>query len=1146
MKMAVKSLSIAVLAVMFAFAFAGCKEDEESPTPSAVSTHVDTVVNIYAIQGVTVPEKGKTPVTVITENAQYRGTVKWIDNPSVFAASTEYTAIITLTAKSGFTLKGVPADFFKVTGAISVSNTANSGVVTALFPSTDAHVINITTIQGVTTPAKGGIPVTVITECEQYSGTVTWNGNPLTFAASTVYTAKITLTAKDGFTLQGVSANFFTVDGATSVNNAANSGDITAVFPSTDAHVVNISDIQGITVPVNGGVPVKTITENEQYSGTVTWNGNPLTFAASTEYTATIILTPKAGYTLQGVMANYFTVTGATSVSNTVNSGVITAIFPETDPTSINSVSIFITAPVKGATPNTIATANSTSNFSIGTVSWLPPGTSLFLGNKVYIAQVTLTADSGYTFTGLSSATINGQTATVADNKGSTVTLSYTFPATDTKTVTDITIGMQPNILTYTHGDTLDLEGLVVTLIHDDNTTEDVTAANFTAKNITANPANGNNLIYSTHNGQPIKITYGSLTKNTSNLTVNRATPTAVDFNISGTGTFTYDGNSKTVNITPKSGKTTGTVTVYYEGTGSTIYTKSTTAPSAVGTYTVTFDVAAATGYNSASGLSAGTLTIGKSTPLVGDFNISGTGSFYYDGSSKTVTITPKAGKTNGTITVKYNGSTVAPLNVGTYTVTFDVAAATNFNAASGLSAGTLMVNKSTPIVEDFNISGNGTFTYDGSPKIVNITPKEGKSTGTITVKYNGYTTVPSSVGTYTVTFDIATTTNYNAVNGLSAGTLTIATKVTFNSVTADGSASQSSTMLTLTFSQEMLTTNLSASDITLSGVSGVTKGNFISSSISLGGETDYFLYIYGFTAGGTLTVTVEKPGFIIIGTTKTVTIYYYYYNGVSPGAIEMASIPAGTFIMGSPTSEPEREDNETQHSVTLSSFKMSKYQVTQEQYQAVMGSNPSYNSSPPAGETQGKLPVEGVSWYDAIIFYNKLSMLEGLSPAYRISGSTDPAVWGTVPTSSNATWNAVEIVAGSNGYRLPTEAQWEYACRAGTTTAYNTGDTISDNTGWWWHQGDLLRKKHEVGLKPANAWGLYDMHGNVWEWCWDWYGTYPSTSQTDPKGAAAGSHRVARGGSYNSNGLYLRSSCRGYYVPYGRYNDIGFRLVRP
>lgn len=195
---------------------------------------------------------------------------------------------------------------------------------------TPAAVINIAAIPGVTAPVTGATPVTAITETAQYTGTVTWAPTDNPFAAETAYTATITLTPKTGFTLTGVAANFFTVAGTSSpATNAADSGVVTAVFPETAA-VIDIAVIPGVTAPVVGATPETTITETAQYTGTVTWAPVAATFAVGTVYTAWIILTPKAGYTLTGVAANFFTVAGVTTDTNAADSGVVTAVFPET------------------------------------------------------------------------------------------------------------------------------------------------------------------------------------------------------------------------------------------------------------------------------------------------------------------------------------------------------------------------------------------------------------------------------------------------------------------------------------------------------------------------------------------------------------------------------------------------------------------------------------------------------------------------------------------------------------------------------------------------------------------------------------------------------------------------------------------------
>ncbi|MDR2702565.1 MAG: SUMF1/EgtB/PvdO family nonheme iron enzyme [Spirochaetaceae bacterium] len=245
------------------------------------------------------------------------------------------------------------------------------------------------------------------------------------------------------------------------------------------------------------------------------------------------------------------------------------------------------------------------------------------------------------------------------------------------------------------------------------------------------------------------------------------------------------------------------------------------------------------------------------------------------------------------------------------------------------------------------------------------------------------------------------------------------------------------------------------------------------------------------------------------------------------PASANMVRINGGTFTMGGPAAEWDR-DMYVQHQVTVSSFYMGKYEVTQKEYREIMGTNPSKFKG-------DNLPVEMVSWFDAVEYCNKRSQKEGLTPAYTISGTGD---------NRTVTWNR-----NANGYRLPTEAEWEYACRAGTTTAYNTGATISNNTGWYYMNSN--NKTHPVGQKPLNPWGLYDMHGNVLEWCWDWYGSYSSDAQTDPVGAASGSYRVLRGGSWSLGAFFARSFHRDYNDPTIQSNEysvgvFGFRLVRP
>jgi formylglycine-generating enzyme required for sulfatase activity len=240
--------------------------------------------------------------------------------------------------------------------------------------------------------------------------------------------------------------------------------------------------------------------------------------------------------------------------------------------------------------------------------------------------------------------------------------------------------------------------------------------------------------------------------------------------------------------------------------------------------------------------------------------------------------------------------------------------------------------------------------------------------------------------------------------------------------------------------------------------------------------------------------------------------------------------IPGGTFRMGSPASEADRDEDEAPHEVTVSAFYMGKYEVTQSEYEEVMGSNPSHAKG-------ANLPVETVSWDDAVEYCNRRSLKEGLTPVYTRSG--DATLWNTK----------------ADGCRLPTEAEWEYACRAGTTGPFSTGNNITTHEANYHGRrpyngnaaGMYRGTTMPVGSFPSNPWGLYEMHGNVIEWCWDWYAPYSAAPQKDPQGPSQGkwNWKTARGGAWDWGGYRVRSAVRFTGEAFTRLNNVGFRVAR-
>lgn len=313
---------------------------------------------------------------------------------------------------------------------------------------------------------------------------------------------------------------------------------------------------------------------------------------------------------------------------------------------------------------------------------------------------------------------------------------------------------------------------------------------------------------------------------------------------------------------------------------------------------------------------------------------------------------------------------------------------------------------------------------------------------------------------------------------------------------------------------------------------SGVTKNNgtklsgkmspFVHSGLTNG--TAYHYVVTAVNSAGESEVSVEKSGIPSSAGSNEIDLG----DGVK---MNFVAINAGSFTMGD--ADGYSWERPTRMVSIGNSFYMGKHEVTQAQYQKIMGTNPSNFT------TDDNLPVELVSWYDAVSFCNRLSTDQGLTPCYTDSSGSNIIDSGD---TVNCNWSA-------NGYRLPTEAEWEFCCRAGTTTDHSCGDTFDGAYGWYYENS--FAATHIVGTKLPNPWGLYDMHGNVAEWCWDWFGEdyYSQGENSDPRGPSGGLGRVFRGGGFGVGALALRSAYRIRTIEWVGYTwaaqDTGFRVLR-
>jgi formylglycine-generating enzyme required for sulfatase activity len=918
-------------------------------------------------------------------------------------------------------------------------------------------------------------------------------------------------------------------------------------------------------------------TKNSSSGGTAVDGATEEIYRPSTDVSSENILEPSISY--------YYV-----QVTNTLNGKTTTATSRIIDvavfdipigTNPIREVALNVTPPVKDGIPATLEGVTSTgSGYTIQSVMWNPPHNTFMSGGK-YTIWVTLTANAGNTFIALRTATVNGQAAAVENNNGTTLYLTYDFPSVDLRVVTGIAVKTQPN-LTYNHGDTLRLQELVVTLSYDSGEPEDVTFANFASRVITTNPAHGVTLSHTTHNNTPVVVSCNNKTADTNNLIVNKAQIAAVIVSVTAPA---KDGVPNLTAATEgEAGYTVSAVSWTDVSNGNVPFTGAKFLSNTI--YKATVIITARPDYEFANSMTA---HINNTSAVIAD-NPNGTKTLSlqfdktYEGDVVSITVTHQPTKTN-----YVHGETLnlAGLQVQ---VNFDegtpaVIVFGDSNLLTTLPAQGEIVRRPAHNGHPIQVNYSG---KQANTNILTVTQKPitlNTANASHTKVYDGNTTA-TNIGGVTLTLNeivsgdsVYVTQQVNGVNGVngvyqSADVPTNTVNIT--SVVLGGLNYEN---YTVTLKNNVpVTGGITKADptvVTLPTTSNISSGSTLSASTLSGGVARGVL---NETVSGSFAWTnpntVPAAGLNPYQVTFTPTSTNPNYNAVRVNvsvlviSVEMVLVSGGTFQMGQGGYYLNSSDKyiaETPQTVTLSSFYIGKYEITQQQYQIFMTGNsagipvnPSYfdgssGREPATGETQNRRPVEFLTWFDAVYFCNVLSTKEGRQPVYTITGIT-------LGTTGNQTGKIISATVTAdwtkNGYRLPTEYEWEFAAKGGRLmpnppTNY-AGGTIANVA---WYGNNSSNKTHQVGMKQANELGLYDMTGNVSEWCWGSGWNYSYVAGTNPRSPAAtvtpstndNASTSVRGGSYAhiTSEYEMRNGGRAFYTNYNPNRMSGLRVVR-